>query len=262
MTKNHLFLILSLMCFKSLISQEAFGQQTLKNTPVTELSIKQLTTIIEHHPDDLQAHENFLHKMRVFINDSLITVQYNLWMNRFPKSAIVPFAIGKAFQDYHDVRAKNYLMRAVAINPEMSEAWEQLAYCALITDDKLNGIEYMRKAVKYSPKNVDYSFKYALLNKDGDPSKYDSLMLNVAYRFPNTDRAAEAIYYLASSAFNATEKTAYYEVLYKEYSKNQPPWSILGMKEYFDYLINTSPEKAFALALPGHLVQQHLTLAE
>ena len=179
----------------------------------------------------------------------MLPEQYAIWMKRFPKSAIVPFELGKTYEQYHDPRCKENLLKALSLNPNLAGAWEYLSYYATFAGDNTAAFEYMQHAVQADPKNAVLSFRYASMYKDSVTAKYDSLMVNVAYHFPNDEKGAEALCQLAKIRFNENEKTAYYEALYRMYSKQQSPWFRAGMRDYYDYLLNTSPDKAFDLAL-------------
>jgi len=202
---------------------------------------------VEQHPDNLKAHDDFINAFD--INDPVLSRQYTVWMKRFPKTAMVPFALGKTYEEHDDTTCKKYLLKALDLNPNMAEAWEYLSKNATTLTEKSAALDYMYKATQCDPKNADCAFKYAFLNSDGDPAKYDSLMLRVVYHFPEDERSAETLYRLASLPFNSNEKTSYYETLYELFVKKQPTWFRHGMIDYFAYLLDTSPDKAFELAL-------------
>lgn len=229
------------------LTQIVYGQNRFAKTPDQITKLKKLIAAVESNPNNRKAHEDYISGMN--INDPKLAEQYAIWMKRFPKSAIVPFALGKTYEEYDNQQCKEYLLKALELNPGLAEAWEYLSLNATMLGDNSGAIKYMQKATQCDPQNADFAFKYAYLNKDGGPAKYDSLMLNVAYHFSDSEKGAYALFCLASIPFNASEKTAYYEMLFQLYSKQDTHVFRAGMADYFVYLLTTSPDKAFGLAL-------------
>src|ERR1019366_6087538 len=82
-----------------------------------------LRAAIEADPNNLSLHEAFIN---AWGGDTVLEIQYKKWIKRYPKSAIVPFAIGKMFVDGEDPKGRKYLLEAVTRNPRLAEAWELL----------------------------------------------------------------------------------------------------------------------------------------
>jgi thiol-disulfide isomerase/thioredoxin len=227
--------------------QTSRGQSRYQKKSVDPAPLTELIKAVEAAPDNIKAHEVYIDA--VIFGDTVLTVQYNKWMGMFPKSATVPFAIGRVYANRHNPKSGDYLLKAVQLNPSLAEAWNLLSSNASLAGNDSAAMSYMQHATQSAPENPDYAFYYALLHKNGDAAKYDSLMTNMVYHFPTTERAAEALYYLAYLPYNTNEKTAYYETLYSMFSDKESAWFRTGMIEYYDYLLNTSPDKAFDLAL-------------
>jgi thiol-disulfide isomerase/thioredoxin len=233
--------LLLFCCFKT------FSQLSFSKTVSQEKTLKQLADSVEINPNNQIANEHYLGALN--INDPLIQLQYNKWMRLFPKSAVIPFELGKFYQEHSDLRSEELLLRAVNINPKLTEAWISLSSLASFKGETNKAIAYIQRATILEPQNVDYAFKYVYLQKDGPAAVYDSLMLNLIHHFPKSEKSAEALCQLASLPYNYYEKTAYYELLYKMFNVQQVSWFKVGMRDYYNYLINTAPDKAFDLAL-------------
>lgn len=231
----------------SFLVQTAYSQNRTVKTREEMTKVKALIAAVESDPNNRKAHEAYIAAMNVYAPDFL--QQYNAWMQKFPKSAIVPFEVGKEYEERRDTLGKLYLLKALAIDSNLSDAWVYLSSYAWFLNQKSLAIAYMGRATKIDPKNADYAYKYAYLYRDSAAAKYDSLMVDFVYHFPDNDRAADALYRLAEISYNADEKTAYYENLYNMFSTRQPLGFKAGMWDYYNYLINTDPEKAFDLAL-------------
>jgi len=219
------------------------NKETLKKKAIADVAA---------NPDDLKAHEAYIDAMD--IKDPALAAQYETWMKVFPKSGIVPFAIGKAYEEHDQLGFEKYLLAAVKLKPGLAEAWALLSRKASLSGDSVMAVEYMQHATLSEPKNADYAYYSVSLHQNGDPAKYDSLMLNVAYRFPDSERGAQALNNVASLTYNQNEKIAYYDALFNLFSKQQSGWFISGMRDYYDYLLNTNPNQAFSLALKMVLV--------
>jgi len=209
---------------------------------------------IEANMFSLQAHEKYIDS--IGIQNPNLPLQYDRWIAAYPDSAIIPFAIGKAYEEHQDDRCVGYLKIATKIKPDLAEAWEHLSFNASMNGKNDDALDYMQQATAKAPKNADYAFYYALLYKNRDQVKFDSLMLNVAYRFHDNNRGAEALYYLTSIPYNAAEKVSYYNALFDLFSKSDSAWFRTGMLDYYDYLINSTPGKAFDLALKMVLTEK------
>lgn len=247
-----LIVILSNVLMFLQVTSVAYPQNKFVKTNVQTAHLKKLIMKVNANPNSLKAYQDFINALD--INDPMLPSQYSVWMKRFPKSAITPFALGKTYEEYDDPRCEQYLLDAIRIDSCFAQAWRYLSLNATLKGDKAAAVTYMRRATKSDPKAADCAFDYASLQQDGDPAKYDSLMLNVAYRFPDNGRGAEALFHLAALPYNENEKTAYYEGLYQmgvkyQLGVKQSAWFRAGMANYYNYLLSTSPDKAFDLAL-------------
>lgn len=223
--------------------------QQVKSNYITSEYVGKIKRNIEERPNDIKAHEDFLNLF--FPKDSIVIKdQYNLWMKHFPKSYVIPFAIGRMFYRREDPQATDYLLKTVLANPNMAEAWHLLSIDAMRRGNDTLIAEYAEKAKKADPKNSEYALAYANSIEKTDVTRSDSLILEIANQFDNTDAAAIAINNLAYNASSFELKSAYYEQLHSRFSMTESSAFRQGMNDYFDNLIdNGYPDKAFELAL-------------
>jgi len=207
------------------------------------------TALIEKFPDSIKEHISFLVNFSEKDSISLIR-QYDKWINKFPKSYVVPFAIGEFFYKNEDPRAKKYLLRAVSLKPDLDEGWYFLSVDALRWGDYDLNNYYLKKAIEADPKNSDYVVEYVGLLKNTSKDKLDSLYLDIELKFRNTEAGASALFFLAKKNDNIDIQRSYYDQLFKRYSISQPPSFRIGMSNYFTSLLNWGAYKdAFQLAL-------------
>jgi len=106
----------------------------------------------------------------------------------------------------------------------------------------------MRKASELEPQNADYAFSYAFCCQESDHAKYVELSLGVAKRFPSSQRAAQALFWLGENSRTDTEKVRYWEQARAEFPPDKFMWSASAMSRLFEIYARTDPSKALALA--------------
>jgi thiol-disulfide isomerase/thioredoxin len=235
-------------------AQTALATVPEKKTEVaaTPDELAKLRSAIEANPNDLAAHEAYL-KATGFTKwgaaeDPEFVRQYEEWMKKFPTSAAVPYALGHAYAGKESPKAKPYLLKAVAIDPKFDKAWSDLWIDGERWGDFKLSASYLLKAKEAAPTNPDYAFYYANAVKETDFAKYQELSLAVAHDFPNTERGAQALYWLANRTNNVKDKITFYEQQKKDFPADKFSWTSSGMSEYFNLLLEQSPEKAVALS--------------
>lgn len=242
----------------STLSLWVMAQDKSAAAPADTASLSTLKEAVEAYPDSLSAHEQFIKAFKqsipyvTFENTdsvlSLLNAQYADWMQEFPQSATVPYALGDAYANAESPRAKPYLLRAVALDPKLAKAWEDLWIDAERWGDFAGGRKYLLKALQADPSNADYAFYYANTFDPSDPVKYRELSLEVVKKFPHSERGAQALYWLAFRSTDQKEKIAIYEELRTKFAPEKFDWSAGGMSDYFDLLLQVNPIKAFTLA--------------
>lgn len=213
--------------------------------------VKELQEKIEINPNDFDLHEKYL-KASGFTawgveEDPAFIVQYEKWMKKYPKSAVLPYALGHAYSGKESPKAKPYLLKAIKLDPKMDKAYFDLWLDAERWGEFDKGSDYIRKASELAPDNPDYAFYYASgLRKD--QAQYERMNLQVAERFPESERGAQALYWLAVRNPDPAMKVKYFELLREKYDPAKYGWSGSGMYSYYNMLLVKSPYKAWKIA--------------
>lgn len=236
--------IICLLLFSVMNTSTAQKNVVQSNAEKNEL-IK-MKNAVEKYPDSLKLHEEYI--KAVGLDDPQLLIQYANWMKQFPKSAVVPFAIGNAFQKKESPKAKPYLLKTVELDPGFTEGWGGLWIDAERWGDFAAGRDYLAKATASDPSNPSYAFYYASSFENIDWEEYVKLSLDVVKRFPENDRGAQALYWLAVRSKSVPDKITYFELLRKSYSADKFRWTKSGMSSYYDLLLSESPEKALELS--------------
>jgi len=243
-------------CLALLLASGAFSNsyaQPAAGEPAPDAAeIAKIRKAITADPANFSLHEQYL-KASGFTKwgakeDPEFIQQYEDWMTAFPKEAVIQYALGHAFAGRESPKAKPYLLKAVAIDPAFDKAYFDLWIDGERWGDFKISREYLVKAKQAAPSNADYAFYYANGFSDSEPEKYKKLSLEVAAGFPNTERGTQALYWLANRTADIQAKQDYYEQQKKDFPADKFNWTASGMSEYYNLLLEHSPEKAKALA--------------
>ena len=221
-------------------------------------SVAELRTKVETYPDSISLHEQYIEAFRKSIPNysylikdsvlSLLETQYTAWMQRFPRSAAVAFAIGDAYADAENSKARPYLLKAVALKPNLAVAWFDLSVDAERWGDFNASVAYMKKAKEADPASADYAYYYGNALETRDPAGARVAKLDVVEDFPQSERGAQVLYWMAQRSSNPAEKESFFEELRGKFPPDKFDWSASGMHLYFDYLLVKNPTKACTLA--------------
>lgn len=243
----------SLLISFILIGRPGFAQDNDETGEDKNANISEIVKAINKYPDSLALHEEYL-KASGFTSwgakdDPLFTAQYKKWMAKYPKSATLPYALGHAYAQKESPNAKPWLLKAIKLNPALDKAYFDLWLDAERWGQFEKGQEYIRKASEIKPDDPNYAFYYASGFDNSNPEKYKKLSLEVAKRFPESERGAQALYWLGARSKDIPSKIKYYELLKEKYSPAKFGWSSSGMMSLYDLLLIPSPDKALKLAI-------------
>lgn len=163
-----------------------FSQGTMDKNSDSKEDINQLRQAIEKNPSNLDLHDKYL-KATGFTKwgapeDPAFVKQYQDWMKEFPKEAAIPYALGHAYAGKESPKAKPYLEKALAIDPNYDKAYYDLWIDGERWGDFNKSREYIHKASELKPDNADYAFYYAS-SLDRNSEAYAVASLDVAKRF-------------------------------------------------------------------------------
>ena len=173
---------------------------------------------------------------------------YDEWSQDWSEVAGYKWALGQLYmyRDYDKVR--QYTNEAIALDPGLADGYSTLALMADVSGDKERELELLRKAVETAPDSPDKAFYYAARLNQTDPALGRVKSLELAERFPESERGAQALYWLAFRTEDRDEQIALYERLRTTYPPEEFSWSGSGMTLLADLYSESQPEKALALA--------------
>nr|WP_162988815.1 TlpA disulfide reductase family protein [Pedobacter schmidteae] len=245
--KKTIIKLLYILLIAIVIIPAAANAQHGKNEVITDKSkLAKLKAAVEAKIDSANVHEAYIRAMG--IENPELEKQYAIWMKKYPKSAIIPYSIAEAYLNEESPKAKPYLLKAVEIDPKFTEAWGGLWIDGERWGDFTVSRGYLAKATASDPSDPKYAFYYASSFGGIDDVKWAQMSLDVAKRFPNHERGAQALYWLGARSKNVADKMKYFELLHDSYAPDKFNWAASGMSSYFNILLSENPQKAVALA--------------
>lgn len=223
-----------------------FAQHRKSQVITDKVELAKLKAAVEASPDSLSTHKAYTEALGT--ENPELEKQYARWMNKFPKSAMVPYGLAKIYLSEENPKAKPYLLKAVEIDPKFTEAWAGLWQDGERWGDFIQSRAYLQKAAESDPNNPNYAFYYASSFSGVDQGKWIEMSLDVAKRFPKHERGAQALYWLAERSTKTADKIKYYDLLHDSYPPSRFGWSASGMSSYYNLLLKENPKKAIALA--------------
>lgn len=221
--------------------------QRKEPVPADAATLAALKKDVEKYPDSLPLHNDYIKGMT--LSNPALKAQYEAWMKKYPANYKVPLAIGTALYHREEPAATPYLKKVVAMKPQMAEVWQMLSIDAERWGNEKAAHEYMGKAKAAAPNDPSYAFYYAMDYEHTDPKKWREEIYTVAKRFPDHERGAQGLYWLAARSTDKAEKFKVGEQLIASYDPLKFSWSSSGASNLFDlYVSEGLYDKALALA--------------
>ena len=246
------------------------GEREFRERNVAD-AVTHFRTAIELDPNNTQAHQMFIFAfqdlgrseisaeldedarnaaMKEAADESFeeLLALYQEWSRDSSRIAAYKWAMGQLYmyRDYDKVR--QYTNEALALDPGLSDGYSTLALIADVSGDRNRQLELLKKAVETAPDSPDKAFYYAATLNQIDPALGREKSLEVAERFPESERGAQSLYWLAYRTGDREERISVYERLRATYPPEEFDWSGSGMTQLADLYSESQPEKALALA--------------
>ena len=246
------------------------GERAFRDRNLAD-AVTHFRTAIEHDPNNTQAHQRFIFAfqdlgrseisaeldeaardaaMKAAADESFesLLALYQEWSRESSDVAGYKWAIGQLYmyRDYDKVR--QYTNEAIAMDPDLADGYSTLALMADVSGDNDLELQLLKKAVETAPDSPDKAFYYAMRLNQADPVLGRTKSLEVAERFPASERGAQSLYWLAYRTEEREEKTSLFERLRATYPPEEFSWSSSGMSLLADLYSETQPAKALALA--------------
>jgi tetratricopeptide (TPR) repeat protein len=205
---------------------------------------------IEADPDFVDAHRRFIESTRREQMPGSRTPElprlrelYERWAKQHPKRAVYRWALG--FLSHNPAEADVFFNQALEIDPAFARAHFLLARNADLRGDWVAERQHLKAAVESNPDDPQYLLRYAQAHMRSEPKRFQELASSVGQKFPDSQSAAQALYYLASESSNPERRT-YFERLRARYPADKFGYASLAMSDFYGEL--TTPSEALSLA--------------
>lgn len=246
------------------------GERAFRERNVAD-AVTHYRTAIELDPNNTQAHRMFIFAfqdlgrseisaeldedarnaaMKAAADESFeeLLALYQEWSRDSSDVAAYKWAMGQLYmyRDYDKVR--QYTNEAIALDPGLSDGYSTLALIADVSGDKQGELEFLKKAVDTAPNSPDKAFYYAATLNKVNPALGREKSLEVAERFPESERGAQSLYWLAYRTEDRKEQISLFERLRTAFPPEDFDWSASGMTLLADLYSESQPEEALAVA--------------
>lgn len=221
----------------------------VKKTYNKSNELARLVAMINKHPDSLDLHHEYIRLAGV--DNVQMQHQYEIWMQRYPKAGIYPWALAISYFEWHKPEAADYLLKTIALDSTNAKAWDMLSTTAEISGETLKSVEYSKKATDIAPQNAYYVYSYAAGCMDIDTALSRALLLNVANRFPKTSTGATALTYLTIHTKDTLAQVQLLEKIYTDYgiSFDNSRWAT---NQLYELYLRLNPKKAIPMCVKYH----------
>ncbi len=173
--------------------------------------------------------------------------EYEALAKQHPDKAVYPWALGQLYDESNPLRQEKYCQQAIHIDPKFSPGYDCLSQIAYLRGDEKNGIEFERKVMELKPNSADAAFQYSFMLRN-DPVAYKAATMQFVRKFPDSPRAAQALYWFAENQKTDAAKIEGFEQLRQQFPPAKSDWSDEGVIAQFGIYDRTDPQKAQALA--------------
>lgn len=226
-------------------TEPAWAQVPIRKGPESAQEIKKARAALDSNMNNQTAHKTYIYAMG--LSNPLVVEQYREFIKKYPENVNIPLAIGTVYYNAEMPQAKEFLLKAAAIEPKNGEIWSMLADDANRRGQDDLSTEYLRKAALADTSDANYAYYYLSSFENSDPDHYSQKVFDFVKRFPTNRRGAQALYWLGLHAKNLNDQITYLEQLRKLYPPQQFDWSSAGMIRLTDAYLQTDPEKALVV---------------
>lgn len=231
----------------------AQGQAALKKSEFAQAAVV-FRKAVELDPDYAEAHAQFIgasrrarkEEERAAVRQELQQL-YQSWAEKYPGKAIFQLMLGDLCESEKS-KAEPYYLKAVALDAKLARGFMELSLIAEIRGENEQRRAYLKKAAEAAPEDPSYLFYYSQAMRESDPARYRVLTQELLKRFPQHERSAQSLYWLALETTDVQEKRAILEQLRRDFPPGKFSWSHSGMELLFDVYVEQEPARALALA--------------
>jgi thiol-disulfide isomerase/thioredoxin len=185
------------------------------------------------------------------VTQSLIE-NFQALSQQHPDKAIYLWALGQVYDESNPLREEQYCKQAVQIDPNFAPGYSCLADIANLRGDDPQEIALRRKAMNLEPGSSEADLAYVVADQS-DAKTFKDATMQLIQRFPNSPRAAQALYWYAIHQTTEAAEIEILEQLYKQFPPAKFEVATVAAEKLFILLDRTDPPKAQALEHEMHI---------
>jgi tetratricopeptide (TPR) repeat protein len=231
----------------------AEGQAAMKKSDFVQAAAA-FRKAVELDPNSAEAHKQFVsasYRSRKPEESDAVRQElwqlYQAWAEKHADNAFYQYHLGNLCGKEKG-KAEAYYRKAVQLDPKLADAWMALSLIAETRGEKQQRIACLKQAVEAAPENPEYWVPYAYALRETDMAECRKVTQEIVRRFPQHDRAAQALYWLAFETKDEVEKRMLLEGMYRDFPPAKFSWSHSAMDDLFNLCVIQEPARALALA--------------
>ena len=196
--------------------------------------------------DDAQRSE-MIKRLQATRSERMVR-QYSHWAEQDPDSPIYRWALGELHMNIDYGEVERFMLEAIRLDSNFAPAYQTLALIEDVRGNPDGQQAYLRRATQVAPDDPDVAFYHAMLFRNGDYAALTTAVGQIVERFPDHERGAQALYWLADETRDANRKIAIIEELLALYPFEDFSWSASAMSMLFEQFAKTDPVQALQVA--------------
>lgn len=178
-----------------------------------------------------------------------LTAIYEEWAGKDPDNAVYQAMLGDLYSNVDWDKAEQSYLEAVRLDPMLSPPYVSLAMLQDVQGNVDAQVAYLKQAADVDPTNPDTGFYYAMkVDETQGFAAYEKAVIEFADRFPEHDRGAQALYWLADQTKDTQEKIRLLNDLQERYPYEEFRWAAAAMETLFHEYVKVDGNEALVVA--------------
>jgi tetratricopeptide (TPR) repeat protein len=175
-----------------------------------------------------------------------LTQVYETWAKENPKKAVYAYGLGLLTDAKEFEKRQQYLLKAVDLDPKLTNAYSKLADLNSGFDDPA-AAKYARKACDTKPDDVQLQFRYATLLWTVDPAAARKFYVEMITRNAGTKTGSDTLQQFIRATEDPDARVALIEQFRRDYPKDWSPGSGFN-SDLFRAYVTADPAKGLSFA--------------
>lgn len=174
---------------------------------------------------------------------------YEEWAANDLDNAAYQAMLGDLYSNLDWDKAKHHYLESIELDPMLSAPYGSLANLEDVQGNLEGQVAYLKKAAEVDPDNPDTLFFYTMkIDEAHGFAAYTRAVMSLVKRFPEHDRGAQALFWLAEETKDPQEKIRLFQDVLERYSYEDFRWAAEAMTALFHEYVKVDGHKALEIA--------------